>query len=268
MRPAQFTAGRVFILGEASVAYGRCSRKKLNVCSHRLLGSRSPSCASLIMFSATILLRASLRSSRRECRTRHLECDPHDALGLGVEAMAVQEWGDGHGVCALRSDHRRERDWSLSHRAPWLTLGPLPVMDEVYALIQPKSHNINYWGGIAAGNIPQRGRCAPRAARNISEMRRAGRNQMEALELASWPQMEKGRQSVMSTFEPRFGGAHFLGGGVPGFRRGGAVCLRCEDGDLLTCSEHPSSPGTPREPAQVFLRAHGSVCGISDRRER
>ena len=43
---------------------------------------------------------------------------------------------------------------------------------------------------------------------------------MEALELASWPQMEKGRQSVMSTFEPRFGGAHFLGGGVPGFRRG------------------------------------------------
>ena len=41
---------------------------------------------------------------------------------------------------------------------------------------------------------------------------------MEALELASWPQMEKGRQSVMSTFEPRFGGAHFLGGSVPGFR--------------------------------------------------
>ena len=34
---------------------------------------------------------------------------------------------------------------------------------------------------------------------------------MEALELASWPQMEKGRQSVMSTFEPRFGGAHFWG---------------------------------------------------------
>ena len=32
---------------------------------------------------------------------------------------------------------------------------------------------------------------------------------MEALELASWPQMEKGRQSVMSTFEPRFGGALF-----------------------------------------------------------
>jgi len=45
---------------------------------------------------------------------------------------------------------------------------------------------------------------------------------MEALELASWPQMEKGRQSVMSTFEPRFGGAHFLGG-ITFFRRGGGT---------------------------------------------
>jgi hypothetical protein len=53
-------------------------------------------------------------------------------------------------------------------------------------------------------------RANPRAARNISETRRSGRNQMEALELASWPQLEKGRQSVMSTFEPRFGGAHFM----------------------------------------------------------
>ena len=39
---------------------------------------------------------------------------------------------------------------------------------------------------------------------------------MEALELASWPQLEKGRQSVMSTFEPRFGGAHFMCGGYFG----------------------------------------------------
>ena len=46
---------------------------------------------------------------------------------------------------------------------------------------------------------------------------------METLELASWPQLEKGRQSVMSAFEPRFGGAHFLGVGLPSFRRSGGT---------------------------------------------
>jgi hypothetical protein len=84
------------------------------------------------------------------------------------------------------------------------------VMDEVYALIQPKSHNTNYWGGIAAGNnSPARAVRSPCRPQHFRAP--CCRNQMEALELASWwPQMEKGRQSVMSTFEPRFGGAHSM----------------------------------------------------------
>ncbi len=29
-------------------------------------------------------------------RARHFECDPHDALDLGVDVLAVQVWSNGH----------------------------------------------------------------------------------------------------------------------------------------------------------------------------